>query len=57
MLCNLFSVAFLSSEKPLDAGWERKYDPKTNNFFFVNHNDKTTQWNDPRGTKVCAVAN
>ena len=57
MLCNLFSVAFLSSEKPLDAGWERKYDPKTNKFFFVNHNDKTTQWNDPRGTKVCAVAN
>mmetsp|Transcript_30855 Transcript_30855/g.57548 ORF Transcript_30855/g.57548 Transcript_30855/m.57548 type:complete len:561 (-) Transcript_30855:139-1821(-) len=32
----------------LPDGWEQKYDPKTNKPFYVNHNNKSTHWQDPR---------
>lgn len=39
---------------PLPLGWEVKIDPQTGWPFFVDHNNRTTTWNDPRhvATKV-----
>ncbi|XP_074600611.1 E3 ubiquitin-protein ligase Su(dx)-like [Brevipalpus obovatus] len=34
-------------EEPLPEGWERRLDP-SNRVYFVNHKNKTTQWEDPR---------
>ncbi|XP_014662852.1 PREDICTED: BAG family molecular chaperone regulator 3-like [Priapulus caudatus] len=34
--------------EPLPPGWEMLYDKKTAWPFYVNHNDKTTTWIDPR---------
>ncbi|XP_077206041.1 BAG family molecular chaperone regulator 3 isoform X2 [Paroedura picta] len=34
--------------EPLPAGWEVKIDPQTGWPFFVDHNSRTTTWNDPR---------
>lgn len=31
----------------LPPGWEAKRDPQ-NRIYFVNHNNRTTQWEDPR---------
>nr|XP_020454672.1 BAG family molecular chaperone regulator 3 isoform X2 [Monopterus albus] len=33
---------------PLPLGWEIKIDPQTGWPFFVDHNNRTTTWNDPR---------
>lgn len=33
---------------PLPEGWERREDPNTHREYFVNHINKTTQWEDPR---------
>lgn len=33
---------------PLPPGWEIKVDPQTGWPFFVDHNNRTTTWNDPR---------
>lgn len=33
---------------PLPPGWEVKIDPQTGWPFFVDHNSRTTTWNDPR---------
>lgn len=33
---------------PLPLGWEVKIDPHTGWPFFVDHNNRTTTWNDPR---------
>ncbi|XP_034886132.1 BAG family molecular chaperone regulator 3 isoform X1 [Mirounga leonina] len=33
---------------PLPLGWEIKIDPQTGWPFFVDHNSRTTTWNDPR---------
>ncbi|XP_058527555.1 BAG family molecular chaperone regulator 3 isoform X2 [Ochotona princeps] len=33
---------------PLPPGWEIKVDPQTGWPFFVDHNSRTTTWNDPR---------
>ncbi|KAF3708460.1 BAG family molecular chaperone regulator 3 [Channa argus] len=33
---------------PLPLGWEVKIDPQTGWPFFVDHNNRTTTWNDPR---------
>uniref|UniRef100_A0A1A7Z2X5 BCL2-associated athanogene 3 n=1 Tax=Iconisemion striatum TaxID=60296 RepID=A0A1A7Z2X5_9TELE len=39
---------------PLPLGWEVKIDPHTGWPFFVDHNNRTTTWNDPRhDTKKC----
>lgn len=34
--------------EPLPSGWEVKIDPQTGWPFFVDHNNRTTTWNDPR---------
>lgn len=33
---------------PLPKGWSKSYDPQVNRAYFINHNTKTTTWNDPR---------
>jgi hypothetical protein len=33
---------------PLPEGWEERVDPRTGWTYFLNHNTKTTQWEDPR---------
>ncbi|GMT00452.1 hypothetical protein PENTCL1PPCAC_22626, partial [Pristionchus entomophagus] len=33
---------------PLPEGWEKRSDPNTRRAYFVNHVNKTTQWDDPR---------
>jgi hypothetical protein len=32
----------------LPEGWERRYDQATGRHYFVNHVNRTTQWEDPR---------
>ncbi|TGZ72990.1 hypothetical protein CRM22_001757 [Opisthorchis felineus] len=34
----------------LPPGWERVYHPGVGNYYYVDHNTKTTTWKDPRGT-------
>ncbi|RWS18569.1 ubiquitin protein ligase-like protein, partial [Leptotrombidium deliense] len=36
-----------SDEHPLPDGWEKRVDP-SGRAYFVNHKNKTTQWEDPR---------
>ncbi|CAI5437785.1 unnamed protein product [Caenorhabditis angaria] len=33
---------------PLPDGWEKRQDPNTGRMYFVNHVNRTTQWEDPR---------
>ncbi|KAK0423731.1 hypothetical protein QR680_008300 [Steinernema hermaphroditum] len=33
---------------PLPEGWEKRVDPSTGRQYFVNHVNRTTQWEDPR---------
>ncbi|CAN9500072.1 unnamed protein product [Ophioblennius macclurei] len=37
-----------NDSEPLPLGWEVKIDPQTGWPFFVDHNNRTTTWNDPR---------
>lgn len=32
----------------LPEGWEKREDPTTGRHYFVNHVNRTTQWEDPR---------
>lgn len=34
--------------EPLPPGWAQQFDENTGRFFFVDHNMKTTTWDDPR---------
>lgn len=47
----LYSASMLAAENdpygPLPPGWEKRVDA-TDRVYFVNHNTKTTQWEDPR---------
>uniref|UniRef100_A0A2K6EHV6 E3 ubiquitin-protein ligase n=1 Tax=Propithecus coquereli TaxID=379532 RepID=A0A2K6EHV6_PROCO len=47
----LYSASVLAAENdpygPLPPGWEKRVD-STDRVYFVNHNTKTTQWEDPR---------
>ncbi|KAB1253898.1 NEDD4-like E3 ubiquitin-protein ligase WWP1 [Camelus dromedarius] len=47
----LYSASMLAAETdpyaPLPPGWEKRLD-STDGVYFVNHNMKTTQWEDPR---------
>ncbi|KAL1006720.1 hypothetical protein UPYG_G00075890 [Umbra pygmaea] len=47
----LYSAQMMSAENdplgPLPPGWERRVD-SNDRVYFVNHNTKTTQWEDPR---------
>ncbi|XP_053548634.1 BAG family molecular chaperone regulator 3 [Bombina bombina] len=38
----------IPNSDPLPPGWEIKLDPQTGWPFFVDHNNRTTTWNDPR---------
>ncbi|XP_028681477.2 LOW QUALITY PROTEIN: BAG family molecular chaperone regulator 3 [Erpetoichthys calabaricus] len=38
----------MATNDPLPPGWEIKIDPHTGWPFFVDHNNRTTTWNDPR---------
>lgn len=38
----------MANNEPLPLGWEIKIDPHTGWPFFVDHNNRTTTWNDPR---------
>ncbi|XP_030058474.1 BAG family molecular chaperone regulator 3 [Microcaecilia unicolor] len=40
--------ATVVSGEPLPPGWEMKLDPHTGWPFFVDHNNRTTTWSDPR---------
>ncbi|KAM4591768.1 BAG family molecular chaperone regulator 3 [Odontesthes bonariensis] len=43
------TLAMASNDsEPLPLGWEVKIDPHTGWPFFVDHNNRTTTWNDPR---------
>lgn len=33
---------------PLPEGWEKRQDPGSSRIYFVNHVNRTTQWDDPR---------
>ncbi|XP_061569016.1 NEDD4-like E3 ubiquitin-protein ligase WWP1 isoform X2 [Cololabis saira] len=47
----IYSASMMSAENdplgPLPPGWERRVD-SNDRVYFVNHNTKTTQWEDPR---------
>lgn len=34
--------------EPLPPGWAQQFDENTGRYFFVDHNMKTTTWDDPR---------
>jgi len=34
--------------KPMPPGWEQKFDPRVNRYYYVNHATRATQWEDPR---------
>ncbi|XP_053200656.1 NEDD4-like E3 ubiquitin-protein ligase WWP2 [Panonychus citri] len=40
-------VVIKYEEEPLPEGWERRLDPNSR-VYYVNHKNKTTQWDDPR---------
>ncbi|VDK68818.1 unnamed protein product [Litomosoides sigmodontis] len=47
----LQSNAMISNDYPLGPlpnGWEKRADPNTGRIYFVNHVNRTTQWEDPR---------
>lgn len=47
----LQSNAMISNDDPLGPlpnGWEKRADPNTLRVYFVNHINRTTQWEDPR---------
>ncbi|PRP81875.1 NEDD4-like E3 ubiquitin-protein ligase WWP1-like [Planoprotostelium fungivorum] len=44
------SFTFTMNSRPLPAGWEKRLDNK-GRVYFVDHNTKTTTWDDPRTSK------
>ncbi|CAH8841721.1 unnamed protein product [Trichobilharzia szidati] len=36
------------SHMPFPPNWEPRLDPQSGNWFYINHEDKTTSWDDPR---------
>uniref|UniRef100_A0A8C1JUF2 BAG family molecular chaperone regulator 3-like n=1 Tax=Cyprinus carpio TaxID=7962 RepID=A0A8C1JUF2_CYPCA len=44
----LSPVETMATNDPLPPGWEIKIDPQTGWPFFVDHNNRTTTWSDPR---------
>ncbi|XP_012877429.1 PREDICTED: BAG family molecular chaperone regulator 3 isoform X2 [Dipodomys ordii] len=47
-MVQMASGAGAGDRDPLPPGWEIKIDPQTGWPFFVDHNSRTTTWNDPR---------
>ena len=39
---------------PLPPGWEKAQTP-TGQIYFMNHNNKTTQWEDPRKVNIILI--
>lgn len=37
----------MNPKEPLPPGWEMRLDEKSGNFYFVDHNTRSTQWNHP----------
>ncbi|XP_067127249.1 uncharacterized protein [Centruroides vittatus] len=35
-------------QEPLPPGWECRFDPRTGRYYFINHIDHATTWEDPR---------
>lgn len=51
--CNIFfkQNQFTTADDPLGPlpeGWEKRSDPGSGRMYFVNHVNRTTQWEDPR---------
>jgi hypothetical protein len=44
----LLSLNLLFNRLELPAGWEARVDKKSDRIYFVDHNNKTTSWDDPR---------
>ena len=42
---------------PLPPGWQMMFDNSTGRHFFVDHNTKTTTWDDPRAYVVMLFKN
>ncbi|KRZ87044.1 NEDD4-like E3 ubiquitin-protein ligase WWP2 [Trichinella sp. T8] len=40
-------VNLLSNDAQLPEGWERRQDPASGRFYYLNHNTRTTQWEHP----------
>ncbi|KAG8549175.1 hypothetical protein GDO81_022378 [Engystomops pustulosus] len=47
----------LSPAEPLPPGWEMKLDPHTGWPFYVDHNNRTTTWSDPRAPDKVTFSN
>ncbi|XP_069823839.1 BAG family molecular chaperone regulator 3 [Dendropsophus ebraccatus] len=45
---NVMKSSSLPATEPLPPGWEMKLDPHTGWPFFVDHNNRSTTWSDPR---------
>jgi len=53
---NIVTEKIATDSIPLPEGWEIVIDPKTKREVFVNHNTKTTTWDDPRSGQPVPVA-
>jgi len=42
------AVPGVTQSVPLPPGWQMMFDNSTGRHFFVDHNTKTTTWDDPR---------
>jgi len=42
------AVPGVTQSMPLPPGWQMMFDNSTGRHFFVDHNTKTTTWDDPR---------
>jgi len=43
-------------ERPLPPGWSQKFHQETGRMYFINHETKTTSWDDPRQTSIVVEA-
>ncbi|ESK87022.1 nedd4-like e3 ubiquitin-protein ligase wwp1 [Moniliophthora roreri MCA 2997] len=35
-------------DKPLPPGWEKRFDSRSRAYYYIDHNTRTTTWDDPR---------
>jgi hypothetical protein len=52
----MFFFASLTESKviaspSLPTGWEKRLDKATQRYYYINHNNKKTQWEPPQGMK------
>ena len=38
----------MADNRALPPGWEYRWDPAQNAYFYINHSSRKTQWEDPR---------